>query len=387
MPKNIVLCCDGTANEFASDRTNVVKLYSTLLQSPRQIAFYHPGLGTMEPPGALTGIARRATKLAGRAFGYGFSNDIRDAYVFLMNHFEPGDKVFMFGFSRGAYTVRAVASVLRLYGLIDKGNEPLVPYAVRMLTGINDIDEDPVPRRPAGHITTRTQLWNYFKVAAQFRRTFSARHCKPYFVGIWDAVSSVGWIRNPVRLPYTANNPDIEIARHAVSIDERRTFFRPNLWRPAERNRQSGPKDLRQVWFPGVHCDVGGGYPEAQSGLSKIALEWMIREAEHAGLLLDERRVNRVLGRAGGGYVQPCPNGPMHQSLEGAWRLAEFVLKEHYDWKQKRVRRRINLFRRRFIPPNSRVHDAAYDRSGDYSARLPTDAIRTSTRPPLPLGN
>jgi uncharacterized protein (DUF2235 family) len=108
--KNIVLCCDGTANEFAKHNTNVVKLYATLRQDPAaQVAYYHPGLGTMEPAGALTPWRRKITKLLGMAIGYGLANDVRDAYVFLMDRFEPGDRVFLFGFSRGAYTVRAVA--------------------------------------------------------------------------------------------------------------------------------------------------------------------------------------------------------------------------------------------------------------------------------------
>jgi len=138
MPKNVVLCCDGTANEFAKDRTNVVKLFFTLVRDPGgQVAYYHPGLGTMEPPGALTRATRIATRFAGQAFGYGLETDIRDAYVFLMNNFEEGDRVFLFGFSRGAYTARAVASLLRMYGLIPKGNESLVPYAARAAIAVS----------------------------------------------------------------------------------------------------------------------------------------------------------------------------------------------------------------------------------------------------------
>lgn len=137
MPRNIVVCCDGTASEFAANLTNVVKLYSTLTyQVGRQITFYHPGLGTMEPAGALTSLARKITKLMGMAFGYGLESDIRDAYVFLMRNYEPDDKIFLFGFSRGAYTVRAVCSLLKLYGLIRRDNESLVPYAIRLLAGI-----------------------------------------------------------------------------------------------------------------------------------------------------------------------------------------------------------------------------------------------------------
>nr|WP_162560759.1 DUF2235 domain-containing protein [Methylobacterium durans] len=100
--KNIVVCCDGTANEFAADRTNVVKLFSALTHDPsEQVAYYHPGLGTMEPAGALTRPVRWATRLLGKAVGYGLAADIRDAYVYIMEQYEPGDRVFLFGFSRG----------------------------------------------------------------------------------------------------------------------------------------------------------------------------------------------------------------------------------------------------------------------------------------------
>src|SRR3954451_14198570 len=129
MKRNVVVCCDGTANEFAKNRTNVIKLYFTLVDDPtRQITCYHPGLGTMEPPGALTSYSRAATKLLGQAIGWGLESDIRDAYSFLMNHFSEGDDLYLFGFSRGAYTVRAVASLLKMYGLMRPGNEALIPY-------------------------------------------------------------------------------------------------------------------------------------------------------------------------------------------------------------------------------------------------------------------
>ena len=128
MSRNIVVCCDGTANEFAQRNTNVVKLYSTLLHDPtRQVTYYHPGLGTMEPAGAMTTVRRQATKMLGLAMGYGLAKDIRDAYVFVMNNFRDGDQLFLFGFSRGAYTARAVASVLHMYGFIRPDNEPWCP--------------------------------------------------------------------------------------------------------------------------------------------------------------------------------------------------------------------------------------------------------------------
>lgn len=360
MAKNIVICCDGTANEFAKDKTNVVKLYSALIHTPNlQITYYHPGLGTMEPPGALTSIARRITKLLGQAIGYNLEADIKDVYIYLMRTFEPGDEVYLFGFSRGAYTVRAVASLLHMYGLIRPGNEPLVPYAIRMLKGIKGEER--------------------FKLGRQFQKTFSTTDCKPRFVGVWDTVSSVGWIENPLKLPYSANNPDIAIGRHAIAIDERRAFFPQNLWRPS-KTKAAGPKDLKQVWFPGVHCDVGGGYPEEESGLSKIALEWMIREAQSAGLLFDDTKVALVLGNRGKKFVQPDPNAVMHESLTGfLWRLCEFIPKKYYDMRTETTHRKMNLFRRRLIPPQSMIHESAYQRGGEYHKRLPYDAIRVKT--------
>ena len=370
MPKNIVICCDGTANEFTRDRTNVVKLFFTLRHEPgRQVAYYHPGLGTMEATGAVTSIGRKVTKLLGKAIGYGLEADVRDAYVFLMNCYEEGDRVYLFGFSRGAYTVRAVASLLHMYGLIRPGNEPLVPYAIRMMMAITMLAK----RNADKSSPTGVQIAGYFSLAEQFKDHFCRTGCNPYFVGIWDTVSSVGWIESPVRLPYTASNADIQIGRHAVAIDERRAFFRTNLWHPKPGE---GPKDVKQVWFPGVHSDVGGGYPEEQSGLAKIALAWMLREAMAANLQTDPARVDLVLGRAGGGYAEPCAKAKLHESLTLLWWPAEFIPKHHYDWQQKRETRRMNLFRRRTIPPGSLIHRAAYERGESYAKRLPADAIR-----------
>src|SRR5262249_39926876 len=153
-------------------------------------------------------------------------------------------------------------------GLLRPGNEPLVLYAIRMMTGIER-------GRSQSNAKYKKQIADYFDLASEFKATMS-RECKPWFVGVWDTVSSVGWVANPLKLPYIASNPDIQIGRHAIAIDERRAFFRTHLWRPAADAAKGGPKDLKQVWFPGVHCDVGGGYAEVESGLSKIALQWML---------------------------------------------------------------------------------------------------------------
>jgi len=194
----------------------------------------------------------------------------------------------LFGFSRGAYTARAIASLLRMYGLVPRDHERLVPYIVRMMWAIHWLRKRAKPDAPPD-----PRIAEYFELAAAFKATFS-RLCQPHFFGLWDTVSSVGWFSNPVSLPFTGNNEDIAIGRHAVAIDERRAFFRTNLWRRAADPQAAGPRDMKQVWFPGVHCDVGGGYPEPQSGLSKIALMWMIDEARLAGLILSDETVDLV---------------------------------------------------------------------------------------------
>lgn len=364
MSKNIVLYCDGTANEFKVDRTNVVKLcFATIKDHARQIVYYHPGVGTMAPPGFVTKAGALAARLAGLAFGYGLKNDIRDAYVFIMNHYQPGDRIFLFGFSRGAYTARAVAALLHLYGLVMAGNEGLIPYAVRMFWSISrDRDEDDI----------KTSAKAYFRLAREFQEALGSSSCPTHFLGVWDTVSSVGWVGSPVALPFTKSNPSVSIIRHAISIDEHRAFFRTNLF------AQTGGHDVRQVWFPGVHCDVGGGYKEAESGLSKFALQWMACEAMENGLLVDVEKLATVIGRRVGGYVPADAKAKLHNSLTLPWWPAEFVPKRYWDLRKNERTWRLNLFRRRSMGQTPVVHDAAWDVGGDYASRLPSGAIRLS---------
>ena len=356
MPKNIVICCDGTGNEYGAANSNVVKLYWTLSAEEKQIAYYHPGVGTMGARNALTAVGKWWTKVRGLAFGYGFSDNIADVYSFLMNEYETGDQIFIFGFSRGAYTARALCGLLHMCGLLTPGNEPLIPYALRLYKS-----NDPCK----------------FEIASGFRSTFSVP-CKPYFLGLWDTVSSVGWILDPVHtkgghLPYTAALPDVPIVRHAVSIDERRAFFRQHLVHLAPNTNQN----LKEVWFAGVHSDVGGGYAEAESGLSKIALRWMLCEAQSAGLEIDPQKVIDVLGGKSP-YGAPDPKGKLHKSLHGFWWLGEFWPKLYYypvsqpgqptQWKRGIT---LNLGRTRVIPNGIDIHQSVLDRIRDVASYRP----------------
>lgn len=341
-PKNIVICCDGTGNEFGDRLSNVVKLYQMLVLDPAQVAYYHPGVGTMGARSALSPIGQGWTKLIGYAFGYGVSDNVADAYQFLMRNFQADDKVYVFGFSRGAYTARVLCGLLHMVGLLREDNEGLIPYAIRLLK-----------HKPPD-----------FAVAAKFKQTF-ARDCRPHFVGVWDTVSSLGWIYNAVHFPFTnaTSNRDLNIVRHAVSIDERRAFFRQNLFGPPSDKNPS--QDVKEVWFAGVHSDIGGGYPEDQSQLSRIALRWMLCEAQLAGLRVDPRRQAAILG--GPPPYTPDPSGYLHNSLKLVWWPTEVwpkVVHEKNAAGQWKKRLRLNLGRRRWINPDSNpaVHESVEQR-------------------------
>ncbi|WP_395391208.1 DUF2235 domain-containing protein [Novosphingobium sp. BL-8A] len=359
MSRNIVICCDGTSNQFAPCNTNVVKLCQLLIKDlARQAIYYHPGLGTREPLGFKPAWRRLVARVAGLAFGFGIKQDVAELYQFVMNQWRPGDRLYLFGFSRGAYTVRALAAMIHLYGLAMPGNQELIPYAVRLFWSMRgQADED------------ETETAARFALATQFREALSIQPAGIHFLGVWDTVSSVGWVGSPVSLPYTRRNPSVAIARHAVAIDERRAFFRTNLLDPAPG------QDVAQVWFPGSHCDVGGGYPEAECDLSNITLGWMIAEAEAAGLLFDKDRIDAYFASGQGKSRDPA--APYHESLTGAWKLAEFAPKRHWNRQTGQEEWRLNRFRRRWLGPVPRIAATAWARDASYVAALPGDAQRT----------
>jgi uncharacterized protein (DUF2235 family) len=199
--------------------------------------------------------------------------------------------------------------MLHSLGLLPRGNVNLVPYVMRLFGGI----------RQGG-------ASKFKELCDAFRWTFARpvdgddeRRFPVHFLGVWDTVSSVGWVWNPTAYPFTEHNPSVRGIRHAVSLDERRWFFRQNLM------ERSGKQSLKQHWFAGAHADVGGGYREDEGGLWRVAFEWMLTEAQNAGLQVDSQRLHTVLNK-----VQPPDRPwaePKHDSLMGAWRLAEYVPK------------------------------------------------------------
>jgi uncharacterized protein (DUF2235 family) len=336
MARNIVLCLDGTSNKYAANNTNVVKLYAMLdrTHADRQIAYYQPGIGTMAPAAFWGRVRRWVVKQLDLAMALFLSTHVNDAYRFLMRYYQAGDRIYIFGFSRGAYTARAVAAMVHKVGLLTQGNEELIPFAWDMFAKQTD----------------KT-------VYEGFKKTF-AREGPIHFLGLWDTVSSVGWIWDQKHLPYTQNNPSVQIVRHAVALDERRAYFVQNLW-------GTQPSNVEQLWFPGVHCDVGGGYPEDKAGLSAIALQWMVEKAEAAELVIDPKMKAIVLPaqNAPDGYAAPFAGGPANESLKGLWWILEFIPKRYKDATASFAKRwMIHAGRHRHVMPGATIHPAVRER-------------------------
>lgn len=367
MNRNLIVCCDGTNNQFGPENTNVVRLVQSLERDPaKQHLYYDPGVGTLPEPGVVTRLGKKISDILGLAFGAGLPWKVQEAYCYLMDTWEPGDQVFLFGFSRGSYSVRVLAGMLHALGLLPRGNSNLVPYVMRLYEGVRN------ERKSADG---KTGPWK--ELCDDFRWTFSRRafagdeehHFPVHFLGVWDTVSSVGWVWDPDKFPYTACNPSIATIRHAVSVDERRWFFRQNLMKKATGNVTGQPKgqDLLEAWFAGVHCDVGGGYaeifsrnPEAYSGIWREPLQWMLNEARNAGLLTDAGRLKRILGR-----TPPCDSPwreAQHESLTPAWWPAEYFPKRVWQSSEQCLQWQIGRGRHRTILNAALVHRSTLQR-------------------------
>ncbi len=343
--RNLILCLDGTGNQFKEDNSNVVKLFRVLDRGADadgaifQKIYYDGGVGTLPAPHLSTPLARKISSGLGLAFGAGLRRDVEEAYSFLMEEYEPGDQVFLFGFSRGAYTARVLAGFIHRCGLLEPGCQNLIPYATRLF------------RRKQPD----------FKVLGRFKSVYS-RPCPIHFLGLWDSVSAYGWVTDPIFMPNTSNNPSVRSVRHALAIDERRAFFRALHW-------GDEPDDTVEVWFSGVHSDVGGGYPEEESGLAKISLEWMIGEALQAGLRVDPVAYGKYVqgeheGKRYKHYVGPGFEGlagRQHESLTWKWMSVQFLPQR--IWDPDRMRRVFQWFRgRRVVPDGATLHESVVRR-------------------------
>ena len=323
--RNIVLLSDGTGNSAAKiNKTNVWRLYQALdLAGDKQIAFYDDGVGT-------SGF--KPLKLLGGMFGWGLSRNILDLYLQLCEHYrhvEPGespvDHIYIFGFSRGAFTARTLAGLIAKCGILDKASEEAVPVSKwRWRRRAATIDSAEGLRAGVslayrsyryGYSAVLTDIWRWFTRWIYHEipepEDFRARYGRPVkitFVGVWDTVAAVGLpidelslivdrLIYPHRFSDQDLSNDVQRACHALAVDDERHSFHPVLW---NEEKETDPDRITQVWFPGMHSDVGGGY--ADEGLAYIPLKWMIdrvkrSSADKAGLDFRKEMVEQIESR------------------------------------------------------------------------------------------
>ncbi|KAG8723002.1 hypothetical protein FRC09_005137 [Ceratobasidium sp. 395] len=372
--RNLILCFDGTGDQFDKDasnfelpmfswlkiyNSNIVRFFQLLKKDDRsrQMVYYQAGIGT----GVGGDSSSTLSKMVDGAIATGLQTHVRGGYEFLMQNYTDGDRISMFGFSRGAYTARALAGMLHKVGLLPAYNHEQVKFAYKMFK--RDDEEG-------------------WKMSNGFKRAFSI-DVKIDFLGVFDTVNSVGAFLHlsprqsdivivciligiiPRELPFAKSNYVVRVFRHAVALDERRAKFKANLWgrateeeeklgeggkkgkyhreqrrgsmggmlsfvtRPGnsenvDRGRSKNPingqdseryehrnghdfaspenrqhqTDVKEVWFAGAHCDVGGGSVpnETPNNLARIPLRWMIRECflNNAGILFHSAELDEL---------------------------------------------------------------------------------------------
>ena len=309
-----MLCADGTCNAFGQpSSSNVAKLteFLNFTDETEQVAAYDQGLGTrsdqfavildfqqkLPRPQALHPLPPPNESvwkpwtwpalLTSMTKGSDLDSNIEQLYIKLVELYTPGDSVFLFGFSRGAFTVRALAGLTWRYG-IPPTQEPTVAKDRFEKAWPLFFDEFPDPSGAKKSI------------AHEFQKEFKQRPCPIHFLGLWDTVKSYGGLE-PVMLPHLRHNPSVNTVRHALALDERRAWFEPTTWGWLDSDRSPSAaaaridsvdieriqkQNVTEVWFTGCHADVGGGGGDV--GTSDIALRWMLGEAKHAGLNLNE---------------------------------------------------------------------------------------------------
>jgi uncharacterized protein (DUF2235 family) len=414
--RNIVICCDGTGNEISENISNVLKLYRCLRKTektqPRQLVFYDPGVGTLERPDPWHKLKQDFNAILGLATGYGLDDNLLAAYSFLVHTYQAGDQIYLFGFSRGAYTVRVLAGLIHKVGLITPEQ---VNLAGSGLIAYKQFSSDEAPKLRAkfksavdAAAAEDTLPQTAFDNAAQFARITSTRWPTIRFVGVWDTVASVivpradrFYLPSLEELAFTLLNPSVQTFRQAISMDERRCMFRLKKWddpQTYKHNRfndaHAEPQDILQVWFSGVHADIGGGYPEKQSGLSKYPLLWMIDEATKCGLQVNQATVNQLawgIQRKGSpfSYVAPDVRGDLHTSLKGLWWILEYLPKSatYKEWPTRKVHFGYYIpdAEPRFIPDGAIIHESVLERMDAMPSYRPVNLPKQYEKFPMPV--
>jgi uncharacterized protein (DUF2235 family) len=345
-PKKLVVCLDGTNNQIGTSLpTNVGKTFEmlSLTQPEQQLAYYDPGVGTLPASTARGKVGRLASRTAELAFGWGLKANLAQAYTWLMQHYQFRDEVYVFGFSRGAYTARALVGLLNRPGLLRPGSENLVDYAVREYATSKPVDD----RRKDG-IREFADAFCWGTQNDQLSQEWDDEHHAGWhavpisYLGVWDTVEATGL--GPfgrLNWPYTHELYNVQRGRHAVSIDEHRGPYREFLVSPESK--------VDEAWFAGVHCDVGGTFDNCD--LASIALKWVL-----------DGVVGDLLLREPDSYSSQC-------SVQPDYSLAE-IHKMEWIWN-------LTGRHRRSIPAGAQLHASVRDRmercTTPYRPKLPAD--------------
>ncbi len=293
--KKIVICCDGTwnkpdqkSNKFNVRKpTNITKISRALktvgADNKPQICYYDTGVGT----------GNMWDKFIGGGTGKGLELNIIEAYRFLVNNYHEGDEVFLFGFSRGAYTVRSLSGLISLIGLLPKNNDYWFPEGMELYREKLSADDQAV---------------------LSYRKKNKTKTMPIKFIGVFDTVGAlgipIGYFKELSRRKHAFHDvkvsPNVEHAYHALAIDEHRKAFKPAIW-----NAKKAHQTLEQVWFPGVHTNIGGGYDD--DGLANCALQWMLSKATAHGLTFDDDYL---------GFYEPFPGDTLYESKKGLYKFA-----------------------------------------------------------------
>ena len=289
--KQLIVCCDGTWQKITSPYpTNVVKITQAIADHPDNLIFYGEGIGT----------GNLVDRIAGGLFGYGIDKNIQDAYRFLCLNYSPGDRIYLFGFSRGAYTVRSLVGLIRSVGMLPRAGIRQIPQAYKAYQQAKG------KYVGKGELTRESTKVRELPDVVNFRAQMAAKYGTNYQEAIeitvlacWDTVGALGipriaWIPSFIdrlfsqkyQFHNTKLSSTVKFAFHAVAIDEHRQAFLPTQMKPAQ------PGQLTEVWFAGGHGSVGGGTP-ANSPLSNVALLWIITAVEqlNLGLTFDLNKI------------------------------------------------------------------------------------------------
>jgi uncharacterized protein (DUF2235 family) len=345
--KRLVVCCDGTWGAESNPAvSNIVKIaeavrLSTTLEGTGehigQRVFYADGPGSH---GYL------ADKLLGGACGLGLDANLSTLYWQLTLNWEPGDEIFIFGFSRGAYTARSLAGMINRLGLL----------TTRALIGRKFPEALRIHRQRKAHPDDQDPPeWG------QFRKQNCHYPVPIKFLGVFDTVGAMG-VPGVTSWRYRFHDlrlsPTVHCARQALAIDERRRIFAPCLWQVTDEAgvQQQRPDRVKQVWFKGTHADIGGGHDDC--ALSDITLRWMVGEAEQQGLQFDHHILDELLGS------QPSTNSTArpHNSLTFGYRITNLIGLLCHPGNPRFYR---DFWRRLDAPDDRRVYLASTAESGE----------------------